>query len=91
MSIPKHYSPVTSYIVLPNDADGFIKFITNVFDAEQMLRVDHETGDMMVVERSGEYRGLNERAGQCVRLFKSLIQALTSYSSDPLRSIPRGE
>ena len=52
MSIPKHYSPVMPYIVLADDADGFIAFIKSVFGAEEMLRVDHETGDMMHAEYS---------------------------------------
>lgn len=52
MSIPKHYSPVMPYIVLSGDADGFIQFITSVFGAEEKLRVNHETGDMMHAEYS---------------------------------------
>ena len=52
MSIPKHYSPVRPYIVLPSDADGFIAFIKGVFDAEEKLRVNHDTGDMMHAEYS---------------------------------------
>lgn len=40
------------YIVLPDDADGFIKFITDVFGAEKKLRVDHEDGRLMHAEYS---------------------------------------
>lgn len=49
---PKHYSPVMPYIVLPNDAQGFIGFITEVFGAEEKLRVDHEDGNLMHAEYS---------------------------------------
>lgn len=40
------------YIVLPNDAAGFIKFITNVFGAEEKLRVNHDSGEVMHAEYS---------------------------------------
>lgn len=49
---PEHYSPVMPYIVLPDDADGFIKFIKEVFDAEEKLRVDHDNGELMHAEYS---------------------------------------
>ena len=46
---PKHYSPVMPYMVL-RDAEGFIKFITAVFDATEILRVNHENGELMHAE-----------------------------------------
>ena len=52
MNFPEHYSPVMPYIVLPNDADGFIKFISDVFGAEEKLRVNREDGDLMHAEYS---------------------------------------
>lgn len=52
MSTPSHYSPVMPYIVLPDDPDGFIKFITDVFGAEEKLRVDTDDGDLMHAEYS---------------------------------------
>ena len=36
MSIPAHYSPVMPYIVV-NDAEGFIRFITDVFGAKDFF------------------------------------------------------
>lgn len=38
------------YIVLADDADGFIKFITDVFGAEEKLRVNHDDGKLMHAE-----------------------------------------
>ncbi|MCC7308201.1 MAG: VOC family protein [Acidobacteria bacterium] len=52
MSVPEHYSPVMPYIVLPGDADGFIAFITEVFGAEEKLRVDDQDGSVMHAEYS---------------------------------------
>ncbi|MCC6329219.1 MAG: VOC family protein [Acidobacteria bacterium] len=52
MAIPKHYSPVMPYIVLPGEAEGFIAFITEVFGAEEKLRVDNEDGSVMHAEYS---------------------------------------
>ncbi len=52
MSIPEHYSPVMPYIVLPNDAEGFIKFITEIFGAREILRVDHDGGGVIHAEYS---------------------------------------
>ncbi|MGD9561943.1 MAG: VOC family protein [Pyrinomonadaceae bacterium] len=51
-AIPEHYSPVMPYIVLPDDADGFVTFIKAVFDAKEQLRVDHEDGSLMHAEYS---------------------------------------
>jgi PhnB protein len=50
--VPEHYSPIMPYIVLPDDADGFIEFIQTVFGAEKKLRVDHENGELMHAEYS---------------------------------------
>ncbi len=50
--MPDHYSPVMPYIVLPGDAEGFIKFIQDVFDAQEKLRVDHDNGEVMHAEYS---------------------------------------
>ncbi len=47
---PKHYSPVMPYIVLPDDAEGFIEFITTVFGAEEKLRVNTDDGSLMHAE-----------------------------------------
>lgn len=49
---PEHYSPVMPYIVLPNDAEGFIKFIENVFGADEKLRVSNDDGSVMHAEYS---------------------------------------
>jgi PhnB protein len=49
---PEHYQPVMPYIVLPGDADGFIRFISDVFGAEEKLRVDHDNGSLMHAEYS---------------------------------------
>jgi uncharacterized glyoxalase superfamily protein PhnB len=49
MSIPKHYSPVMPYMVL-RDGEGFIKFITAVFDAKEILRVNKDDGTLMHAE-----------------------------------------
>ncbi len=51
MNVPKHYSPVMPYIVLSN-ADDFIKFITEVFDAKEILRVPSDDGSVMHAEYS---------------------------------------
>ena len=51
MSIPEHYSPVMPYIVV-SDAERFITFITDVFGAEEKLRVNHEDGSAMHCEFS---------------------------------------
>jgi uncharacterized glyoxalase superfamily protein PhnB len=40
------------YIVLPNDANGFIEFIKAVFGADEVLRVDHDSGELMHAEYS---------------------------------------
>jgi len=49
---PEHYSAVMPYIVLPDDADGFIGFIKNVFGAEEKLRVNVDDGSLMHAEYS---------------------------------------
>lgn len=49
---PEHYSPVMPYIVLPNDGQGFIDFIKDIFGAEEKLRVDHDNGELMHAEYS---------------------------------------
>ena len=51
------------YIVLPGDAAGFIKFITDVFGAEEKLRVDHDSGELMHAEYS--INGGTIMFGQC--------------------------
>ena len=51
-SIPGHYSPVMPYIVLPDDAEGFTKFIEDVFGAEKKLRADTDDGSLMHAEYS---------------------------------------
>lgn len=50
-SIPDHYSPVMPYLVV-SDAEGFIKFIKSVFNAEEKLRVNTEDGSVMHAEYS---------------------------------------
>ena len=50
MTLPAHYSPVMPYIVLPDDAEGFIEFIKSVFDAEEKLRVNSDDGSIMHCE-----------------------------------------
>lgn len=40
------------YIVLPDDANGFIGFIRNVFDAKEKLRVNIDDGSLMHAEYS---------------------------------------
>lgn len=52
MNVPEHYSPVMPYIVLPNDAEGFIKFIEEVFGAEEKLSVRDEDGKFRHAEFS---------------------------------------
>jgi PhnB protein len=52
MANPAHYSPVMPYIVLPNDAEGFIRFIKDTFGAKEELRVDMEDGSIMHAEYS---------------------------------------
>lgn len=47
-----HYPPVMPYIVLPGDANGFIRFIKDVFDAKETLRVDNDGGELMHAEYS---------------------------------------
>ena len=49
-SLPEHYSAVMPYIVLPTDAEGFIKFITDVFGAEEKLRVNMDDGSIVHAE-----------------------------------------
>ena len=51
MSIPEHYSPVMPYLVV-KDAEGFIKFIKDVFGAEEKLRVNMDDGSVMHCEYS---------------------------------------
>jgi uncharacterized glyoxalase superfamily protein PhnB len=51
MNMPEHYSPVMPYIISP-DAAAFIKFITNVFGAEEKLRVNSDDGSVMHCEYS---------------------------------------
>jgi PhnB protein len=51
MSIPEHYSPVMPYLVV-SDAEGFIQFIKDVFDAEEKLRVNMDDGTVMHCEYS---------------------------------------
>lgn len=52
MNTPEHYSPVMPYLVLPDDAEGFIKFIKDVFGAEEKLRVNMDDGSVMHCEYS---------------------------------------
>jgi PhnB protein len=47
--IPEHYSPVMPYMVV-RDGEALIKFLTAVFDAKEILRVDHEDGRLMHAE-----------------------------------------
>jgi PhnB protein len=47
--IPEHYSPVMPYMVVP-DGEALIKFLTAVFDAKEILRVDHADGRLMHAE-----------------------------------------
>ena len=49
MSVPKHYSPVMPYLVL-RDGEGFMKFITEVFGATEILRVNNKDGSLMHAE-----------------------------------------
>lgn len=51
MNVPEHYSPVMPYLVL-TDAEAFIGFITKVFVAKEMLRVNSEDGSVMHCEYS---------------------------------------
>ena len=43
MNVPAHYSPVMPYFVVPSAAD-FIEFITNGFDAKEMITVPGDDG-----------------------------------------------
>lgn len=52
MNMPEHYSPVMPYVVLPDDAEGFIDFITSVFGAEQKLIVKHDDTELIHAEYS---------------------------------------
>jgi PhnB protein len=47
--IPEHYSSVMPYMVV-RDGEALIKFLTAVFDAKEILRVDHEDGRLMHAE-----------------------------------------
>lgn len=49
MKLPEHYSPVMPYFVV-SEADAFIDFISTVFNAVEMLRVDHPDGSVMHCE-----------------------------------------
>ena len=51
MNVPSHYSPVMPYLVV-SDAEAFIGFIRNVFDAKEELRVNCEDGSVMHCEYS---------------------------------------
>ena len=51
VTMPEHYSPVMPYIIA-SDAEGLIRFITNVFDAKEELRVNGEDGSVMHCEYS---------------------------------------
>lgn len=51
MKIPEHYSAVMPYLVV-SDADAFIGFITKVFEAKEMLRVNTDDGSVMHAEFS---------------------------------------
>jgi uncharacterized glyoxalase superfamily protein PhnB len=51
MTVPAHYSPVMPYIIA-SDAEAFIEFITEVFGAEEKLRVNTEDGSVMHCEYS---------------------------------------
>jgi PhnB protein len=51
MTIPAHYSPVMPYIIA-SDAEALIKFLVNVFDAEEKLRVNSDDGSVMHCEYS---------------------------------------
>ena len=62
MSIPKHYSPVMPYMVL-RDGESFIRFITAVFGATEILRVNKEDGSLMHAEY--DINGGTVMFGQC--------------------------
>lgn len=47
MNVPEHYSPVMPYFIVP-DANGFINFITEIFDAKEILRVSNEGGSAVL-------------------------------------------
>jgi PhnB protein len=51
MTAPAHYSPVMPYIIA-RDAEGLIRFIVDVFGAEEKLRVNTEDGSVMHCEYS---------------------------------------
>ena len=51
MKKPEHYSPVMPYLVV-SDAEGFIRFIKDVFNAEEKLRVNTNDGSVMHAEYS---------------------------------------
>jgi len=62
MSIPKHYSPVMPYLVL-RDASSFVEFITAVFSATEILRVNKDDGSLMHAEY--DVMGGTVMFGQC--------------------------
>ncbi len=51
MPIPDHYSPVMPYFIV-SDAEAFIAFLTVVFDAAEILRVNADDGSAMHCEYS---------------------------------------
>ena len=52
MNMPEHYSPIMPYVILPDDAEGFIAFLRNVFAADEILCVRHDSGEVMHAEFS---------------------------------------
>ena len=52
MNMPEHYSPIMPYVILPGDAEGFIAFLKNVFAAQEILCVRHDSGEVMHAEFS---------------------------------------
>ena len=49
--LPEHYSPVMPYLVVP-DGEELIHFVTAVFDAKELLRVNCPDGSVMHCEYS---------------------------------------
>ena len=47
--LPEHYTPVMPYLVVP-DGEELIRFITAVFDAKELLRVNCPDGSVMHCE-----------------------------------------
>ncbi|WP_443937057.1 hypothetical protein [Pedobacter sp. MW01-1-1] len=49
MKVPDYYQPIMPYLCV-DDANGFISFLENVFDAEIKLTVPREDGTLMHAE-----------------------------------------